>query len=1042
MASQFIQDILDRIEKLEGKQPTIDLDRQGIEVAALEQEVRRLNVSKEYRRRIEDLEARWAVLSLHFSGFDNKTHLRADAVVDSTGKGTHIHLRNAIADAITDGNDYFIWVNQSATASNMDLGGMATGQHIYIEAADRDQVSITGASSEDIFVQATAGGQTGGGLHFRNIELIPQSNQGVYANTGASGSTIDTLEFINCKLSAGYFARNVSLDTLGGMALLVHNCNGSAQGFYETEGASGTLAPDKLQAVDNYMILTEWWTNDNNLATPDFMLVMGGQYEIATQLQIADGTDNSHWHGFRMKYAGTNPAFLTSASGASLDDLSWTSIVFQTSNAGGSFCNLGIASGGGNGLFIHGIHGFPIAGLTVTGGTIFIEIGDSSNAWTSAHVSDIFAPEWPTLFEGNGSALGDTHALLSTTHSDTTAAAVTRGGMVIGVGATPKWTLLTKGAAGALLGSDGTDLTWSIDNRIAGYLNVGSASAPTDTDAGDLTYKHGFGLEHHLVHTASENDDHALEIDVIAGGFSDVKAIEVTYTTGALAAGEDEEALLVNLDEDAANSGRFTGYEMLTTTTGGLKVEAVFAGANVHPVEHLSGTFGNPALATVEGVDKRTDLINPATNVTLFVADTDVVIVGNATKFQELEWILSTGASGAGIKAKFEFSSGAGPAWTEFGPTDGTNNFRNTGIMAWENSDIGAWVAVSSNFQIRITRTRATLGTSPVCSFLQMATTIEYGWDKTAILTVAHMFLHNASGTEVAELDITGNADFAGYLHAGGAGDPTNTTAGDITGTRGFITSGLRIGSTTAPTVPLDVTGAALFSSTVGVAGLLSVTGGAVTIGAELTGGLLIMHGSTSNEGAEIRLHLADNVDTQFASWNMDVSADDWRWFQSDSKIAMVLKGHATAPTVEVTNSLSVGSTTLLGVAGTSASALEVRGTAADGALSADNVRIGIISGTPRIVFEDAASATLWDIDNSAGTLRLFVPGVLHMTMSTTLTKFFDNVQLAKALDHDGTTVGFYGTTPIVQAVLATGAGATVDNVITALQNLGLVKQS
>lgn len=41
-----------------------------------------------------------------------------------------------------------------------------------------------------------------------------------------------------------------------------------------------------------------------------------------------------------------------------------------------------------------------------------------------------------------------------------------------------------------------------------------------------------------------------------------------------------------------------------------------------------------------------------------------------------------------------------------------------------------------------------------------------------------------------------------------------------------------------------------------------------------------------------------------------------------------------------------------------------------------------------------------------------------------------------------GCKVGFYGKTPIDQAVLATGAGHTVDDVITALQNLGLVKQS
>ena len=45
-------------------------------------------------------------------------------------------------------------------------------------------------------------------------------------------------------------------------------------------------------------------------------------------------------------------------------------------------------------------------------------------------------------------------------------------------------------------------------------------------------------------------------------------------------------------------------------------------------------------------------------------------------------------------------------------------------------------------------------------------------------------------------------------------------------------------------------------------------------------------------------------------------------------------------------------------------------------------------------------------------------------------------------LNHDGSNVGFYGTAPIAQAVLATGAGRTVDDVITALQNLGLVKQA
>jgi hypothetical protein len=38
--------------------------------------------------------------------------------------------------------------------------------------------------------------------------------------------------------------------------------------------------------------------------------------------------------------------------------------------------------------------------------------------------------------------------------------------------------------------------------------------------------------------------------------------------------------------------------------------------------------------------------------------------------------------------------------------------------------------------------------------------------------------------------------------------------------------------------------------------------------------------------------------------------------------------------------------------------------------------------------------------------------------------------------------LGFWGVTPVVQQVLTTSAGATVDNVITFLQTIGLCKQS
>ena len=42
----------------------------------------------------------------------------------------------------------------------------------------------------------------------------------------------------------------------------------------------------------------------------------------------------------------------------------------------------------------------------------------------------------------------------------------------------------------------------------------------------------------------------------------------------------------------------------------------------------------------------------------------------------------------------------------------------------------------------------------------------------------------------------------------------------------------------------------------------------------------------------------------------------------------------------------------------------------------------------------------------------------------------------------DSDKLGFHGATPVVQQVLATGAGATVDDVIGFLQTIGLCKQS
>lgn len=80
-----------------------------------------------------------------------------------------------------------------------------------------------------------------------------------------------------------------------------------------------------------------------------------------------------------------------------------------------------------------------------------------------------------------------------------------------------------------------------------------------------------------------------------------------------------------------------------------------------------------------------------------------------------------------------------------------------------------------------------------------------------------------------------------------------------------------------------------------------------------------------------------------------------------------------------------------------------------------------------------ALISTIWDTATDASR-----KASLHLDAYDTAVR----ANITIGANGSAATLGFYGVAAIARAVLATGAGATVDNVITALQNLGLVKQS
>ncbi len=71
-----------------------------------------------------------------------------------------------------------------------------------------------------------------------------------------------------------------------------------------------------------------------------------------------------------------------------------------------------------------------------------------------------------------------------------------------------------------------------------------------------------------------------------------------------------------------------------------------------------------------------------------------------------------------------------------------------------------------------------------------------------------------------------------------------------------------------------------------------------------------------------------------------------------------------------------------LGIGTTSPDGVQINTGVSETARGADNVRMGVTSGSPRIILEDN-TYTQWQIDNNAGLFRIFNPGVVKLSIDT-----------------------------------------------------------
>jgi len=377
------------------------------------------------------------------------------------------------------------------------------------------------------------------------------------------------------------------------------------------------------------------------------------------------------------------------------------------------------------------------------------------------------------------------------------------------------------------------------------------------------------GLESmEIVNTVVEDDSSVVEIDVVGGGFSDVTGLNIVYKTGAINSGDAGTTILSSIIEDESLGGRIFGHIVTNTDQGSATVHGLGSAVGVNPIYHQSGTFINATSLTREGDDVLAALSSGGGGaVDLFLLLNDDFIIGAASKFEEVGFLLATGSSGGGVAPTWEYSTGVG-TFAFFSPQDGTNGFRDSGIISWDQADLAGWaVDGSTEFTIRITRTRNSLSTTPIADLCQITSPTTYEWNKDGDVNIRSLTAStNVAGVDSIKLEGTGaasgfNCDFTGQIDIDSSLANTQSvkiTSSAVAGGMIFTAGSGGINGTTTGGYDfhssVNMAGQGIKLRATGTAGTITLdaqTGGVVVTNSDVNG--LVMDDSTSLFNATLK---------------------------------------------------------------------------------------------------------------------------------------------------------------------------------------------
>lgn len=248
-----------------------------------------------------------------------------------------------------------------------------------------------------------------------------------------------------------------------------------------------------------------------------------------------------------------------------------------------------------------------------------------------------------------------------------------------------------------------------------------------------------------LVHFEMNNaadDLSALCIEMDASGFSDSEAIRVRYNTGALQPADLLSLLKISLnDVEAVASDATTHIDLIELLTldqedatkhaihvgQGFDIAFVVSGGTEEDPDHGYEVTPDVPVDRVNGIapDGTAFLDVSASDLTIFDAENDYILIGSDAIFEAIVVVLDTGAN-RDIDEDYYYSTGAG-TWAALVVADTVDGFQQSGIITFEapgawalsNATVPAGAAINNAFYIKIERMRVHVGIPPIEAYFK-----------------------------------------------------------------------------------------------------------------------------------------------------------------------------------------------------------------------------------------------------------------------------------------------------------------------------------